>query len=274
MEDQLVPIGRFATATRLSIKALRHYDDIGLLSPARVDPSSGYRYYRLGQANRAEAVRILRGLDMPLDDVAELLDRLDQPDQVHKLLDDHRRRLADELVRHEQMLAFLERLLTNEEHLMPYTIHLEDVPTRRIASRTLHTTQSQLKEQIGPTFGQLVWAVGAAGTAIAGPPMLVFHDVIDDEDPGAVEVALHVIDDAPLGPLADDVGIAELRGGSMAATLHIGPYDQITPAYHALTNWMAEHGHDAAGPPREIYLDDPNEVAPADLRTRIEWPVA
>ena len=50
---------------RLSVKALRHYDEQGLLSPAVVDPSSGYRYYRYSQANRAEAIRILRSLDMP-----------------------------------------------------------------------------------------------------------------------------------------------------------------------------------------------------------------
>ena len=60
MDEQLVPIGRFSEATRLSVKALRHYDDIGLLRPAVTDPQSGYRYYRLGQANRAEAIRQLR----------------------------------------------------------------------------------------------------------------------------------------------------------------------------------------------------------------------
>ncbi|MEX1271244.1 MAG: MerR family DNA-binding transcriptional regulator, partial [Acidimicrobiia bacterium] len=52
--DDLVPIGRFSRMSRLSIKALRLYDEQGLLRPARVDPSSGYRYYRLAQAKRAE----------------------------------------------------------------------------------------------------------------------------------------------------------------------------------------------------------------------------
>ena len=69
MED-LVPIGRFSRMTRLSIKALRLYDGLGLLTPAWVDPSSSYRYYRLGQANRAEAIRVLRQVDMPLEEIA------------------------------------------------------------------------------------------------------------------------------------------------------------------------------------------------------------
>jgi DNA-binding transcriptional MerR regulator len=80
-----VPIGRFSKITRLSVKALPLYDEIGLLPPARVDPSSGYRYYDLGQANRAEAVRILRSVDMPLDEIRAILDT-DDPQLVHKQL--------------------------------------------------------------------------------------------------------------------------------------------------------------------------------------------
>jgi DNA-binding transcriptional MerR regulator len=71
--QNLLPIGRFSKMTRLSVKALRHYDELGLLAPAVVDPFSGYRYYTYSQANRAEAIRILRGLDVPLEDVRELL---------------------------------------------------------------------------------------------------------------------------------------------------------------------------------------------------------
>ena len=63
--------------TRLSIKALRRYDELGLLAPAVVDPSSSYRYYTYSQANPAEAIRILRGLDVPLERIQELLESED-----------------------------------------------------------------------------------------------------------------------------------------------------------------------------------------------------
>ena len=79
----VVPIGRFSKMTRPSVKALRLYDEIGLLPPAHVDPSSGYRYYELGQANRAEAVRILRSVAMPLDEIRAVLET-DDPALVHK----------------------------------------------------------------------------------------------------------------------------------------------------------------------------------------------
>ena len=60
---------------------------------------------------------------------------------------------------------------------------------------------------------------------------------------------------------------------TMATTVHHGPYEQIAAAYHTLTGWISEHGHDIAGPPREIYLNDPQTVAPAEILTRVEFPI-
>jgi DNA-binding transcriptional MerR regulator len=102
----LIPIGRFSRMTRLSIKALRRYDELGLLVPAVVDPSSSYRYYTYSQANRAEAIRILRRLNMPLEQVRELLESADA-EVAAKLLQQHRGRLEDELERDRRRLAFI-----------------------------------------------------------------------------------------------------------------------------------------------------------------------
>jgi DNA-binding transcriptional MerR regulator len=97
--DDLLPIGRFSKATRLSVKALRHYDELGLLRPAFVDPSSGYRYYRPAQANQAEAIRILRSLEMPLEEIAELL-ASGGGELAAKRLHRHRERLEARLAEH------------------------------------------------------------------------------------------------------------------------------------------------------------------------------
>ncbi len=61
----LVPIGRFSKVARLSVKALRRYDEQGLLRPALVDRDTGYRYYALSQALEAERIRLLRSLELP-----------------------------------------------------------------------------------------------------------------------------------------------------------------------------------------------------------------
>src|ERR1044072_5844302 len=69
----MMTIGRFAEATGLIVKALRHYDEIGLLAPAHVDPESGYRYYEAAQVEDAVAVRRLRALELPLEEIRSLL---------------------------------------------------------------------------------------------------------------------------------------------------------------------------------------------------------
>jgi len=265
----LVPIGRFSKMTRLSVKALRLYDEIGLLLPAHVDESSGYRYYHLGQANRAEAVRILRSVDMPLDEIKTILDE-DDPEVAQKQLVMHRERLAERLAAQERMLAYLESLIQRKEGIMPYDIQIAEVEPQLIAAITKHTTFRQIGDDIAAGFGSLVHAMGREGAEASGPPLIVFHSVIDEETAGDVEICIPVT----AGIAGDsDVYSRELEGGTVATTMHRGPYEQIAPAYHTITGWISEHGHEMAGPPREIYLNDPQTVPPEELLTRVEFPI-
>ncbi|MEU2072698.1 MerR family transcriptional regulator [Streptomyces sp. NPDC013489] len=68
----MLTIGDFARASRLSAKALRRYDELGLLPPARVDPFTGYRYYAAEQLERARLIAWLRGIGMPLAEVGRV----------------------------------------------------------------------------------------------------------------------------------------------------------------------------------------------------------
>lgn len=65
----------------------------------------------------------------------------------------------------------------------------------------------------------------------------------------------------------------EVPAQLVASTVHRGPYDELASAYHTLTGRIAEHGHQAAGPPRELYLNDPGEVPPEELLTEVQWPI-
>lgn len=91
--DTFMPIGRFARLTGLSVKALRHYDELGLLRPATVDADTGYRSYSTDQVERAETIRLLRRLELPLDDIATIL-ATDDPTELRSVLLDHQRRTA------------------------------------------------------------------------------------------------------------------------------------------------------------------------------------
>ena len=69
----MLAIGDFSRITHLSIRTLRHYHEVGLLEPAAIDPSSGYRHYTLDQVPIAQVIRRFRDLDMPVDRVREVL---------------------------------------------------------------------------------------------------------------------------------------------------------------------------------------------------------
>lgn len=268
--DQLVPIGHFSKMTRLSIKALRLYGELGLLDPARVDPSSGYRYYRLGQANRAEAIRVLREVDMPLDSIAEVLATTDR-ELAAKHLGQHRDRLAARLADDERKLRFLERLIERGESIMPYDITAKRTD-HTIAATTRRTTDlAGIGETLADGFGAAMHAVSAAGGMPAGPPFVVYHDLIDEQTVGSIEIGIPVAAGLDLN---GDVAVVDLEPTTVASTIHRGPYDEIRQAYHALSAWMAEQGREPAGPPREIYLNDPGEVPPPELLTEVQWPVA
>lgn len=267
--ENLLPIGRFSKMTRLSVKALRHYDEIGLLAPAVVDRSSGYRYYTYGQANRAEAIRVLRSLDMPIEDVREALDA-DDPQVAAKVLDRHRARLEAELGRHERMLDFLGRLIERKEGVM-HEITVKEVPAQHVATIRKHATMATIGQDVSSGFAAVGEAVGRSGAQMVGPPFLIMFDVIDEESDGDIQVAFPVA--APFPGSGEVVG-EEFPATTVASTIHRGPYDELGPAYHTVTGWIQEHGHEIAGPPREIYLTDPNETQdPADFVTEIQFPI-
>jgi DNA-binding transcriptional MerR regulator len=92
-QEDLIPIGRFARLSGLTVHTLRHYDDVGLLTPADVDPDTGYRRYRRSQLATARLIASLRWVDLPVDRVRVLLQSDVDPDTASQILTEHRRRL-------------------------------------------------------------------------------------------------------------------------------------------------------------------------------------
>jgi effector-binding domain-containing protein len=71
----------------------------------------------------------------------------------------------------------------------------------------------------------------------------------------------------------EGIQIRVLEGGDVAFTIHTGPYDQIGPAYRALTEWIPSNGFQFAGLPREFYLNDPKDVGEEEALTEIQFPI-
>lgn len=117
--DALLSIGRFGRLSGLSVGALRHYDELGLLAPARVDPDTGYRLYRRDQADTARLIATLRELDLPLSEIATILGG---PGAEHPaLLARTRDRTQVRLARAQLQLHHLNRIIEHREPIVTTT---------------------------------------------------------------------------------------------------------------------------------------------------------
>lgn len=266
----LVPIGRFSRICRLTIPALRLYDELGLLRPAAVDRDTGYRYYSVTQSADAERIRRLRAVDMPLDEIRSLIGERDR-DVIRALLLAQRRLLEERATATATAIAALDGLIEMEDREMNYEVTLREVTDQPMISVRGHTPLAGISAFLGQAFGEEFGLLARLGVRPAGPPFSIYHDPDFREDDVDVEVGVPVAE-----PVAGQgrVSPGTLPAGMVACTLHAGPYEEIGGAYRALAAWMQERGHESAGAPREVYLVGMGEATvPADLRTEVLWPI-
>ncbi len=259
----MMPIGKFARATRLSIKALRNYDRLGLLTPAWVDPASGYRYYRLDQMRRADVIRMLRIADVPLADIGKVLDGANPND----VLSSHLVTLARQRDEQERELRYVEQLISRKDVAMSHEVAVKMVDNQVVSSHRTVTTYQQVFAAIPQGFATVFQRLEDHNEEPAGIPFTISRRAPDADDAGEVEMCI------PVSPGTKIAPVHEIPGGPVAAVIHKGPYDEMGPAYEALAIWIADHGHEIVGPTREIYVNHPDDVTPAEPLTELQWPI-
>lgn len=135
-----------------------------------------------------------------------------------------------------------------------------------VATATLPV--GEIGSWLARTYGTIAAVVSAGGAGLAGPPFARYRQLADGHF--AIEAGFPV---TTAIEAADGVQPSELPGGPAASTIHVGPYDQMEPAYLALSAWIKEHGGEPAGDPWEIYFSDPaSEPDPATWRTQVVQP--
>jgi DNA-binding transcriptional MerR regulator len=273
--DELLPIGRFARACRLGIKALRHYDELGLLRPVRVD-ASGYRYYARSQARAAIAIALLRSLDVPLVAIRDIL-RAGDPGAVAAALAGERARIERQLARATEALFCVERII-RDGALMPYAVTVRDEPARALVAVEATTTPERHVAVGYELFGRLRAVLGRLGLPVVAPVVCVLPEPPDD-DAMVLQMCSGLAGAAADAEDADErirragARRIQLPAGPFAFVTHRGPYEELGLAQHAVAAWIQERGRAAAGPMREIYRNDPSLVDRADVLTEVGVPL-
>jgi DNA-binding transcriptional MerR regulator len=111
MRDQgLLSIGSFSVLAGLSVPALRHYDEVGVLKPAAVDSRTGYRYYHPDQIHLGRTIRALRAVDLPIESLRDVIEADDQ-EYLRGVLVDHKERLTERAHVLSQQVEALEEFI-------------------------------------------------------------------------------------------------------------------------------------------------------------------
>lgn len=244
-----IKIGHFARIGQVTVQTLRHYDEVGLLRPSKVDALSGYRYYDLGQLPRLHRILALKDLGFSLEQIARLLEDdlpLSDLSSILRLKQEELRHQMDEgLERLEKIEARL-RLLEQEGRPLDYEVIIKRVVPLWVASLRRRIPSYW---EAGPLWGELFQRLQKAGVTANGTWLSLYHTGEPDIDAEAC---------APVPPSITEVkglAIYELPGEeSMASTIHRGSFTGLAGAYTALLKWIDAHGYRIYGPDREIYL--------------------
>ncbi|MDA8366390.1 MAG: MerR family transcriptional regulator [Actinomycetota bacterium] len=240
---RLLSIGEFARRSRLSPKALRLYDELGILTPARVDAESGYRWYSLDQLDPARLVAVMRQVGLSLDLVRQVLEV--EPDEGVALVSRYWEH-ADAEHRHRGELAgYLLDRLQGRNPIM-YDVTTRAMPTRTVLCMKRHVTSQQKVWDLGKEF--LAYFRERPRPLLdgrEGAPFLVYHGEISADSDGPVEFCRPIADDDATA-IASQYPELVLRTepAHEEAVVHLGPSPQDdTPwaiVFESLQAWASQ----------------------------------
>jgi len=256
----LLSIGMFADMTRLSLKALRLYDEIDILKPQHVDPQSGYRYYSIDQLSSARMIRNLRDMDMPLATIRQVLAALDSsPAHAETLVREYvsmRERQVEQI--RAQVQTFIQ-IIQQEINPMTLEVNVRKIPTQQVVSLTRHVKVPRLDETISQSVSTLRALLQKQNASIKDSPFGIFHGAINEQEDGPIEICIFA--DGELKS-EGDVQVKQLQGGDAACVMTIGAqtdFPAILGAYDAAADWIQKNGYQMAEPPREVWHSGPGE---------------
>jgi DNA-binding transcriptional MerR regulator len=267
-DNNLLAIGRFAAATGLSHKALRIYDEMGLLSPSHTDPFTGYRYYEADQVRRGEHIRRMREMEMPLQTIRTVLDAA--PPVAETLLAGYEREFNRRSQQVSQMTRRLIHSLRQEEITMTLQVEQRDLAPQQVVSIESHVLLKDLDPFIQDTLHRLAAFVSDQGGRMTGPPLALYHGPINEQDDGPLEVCLPA---EGAFRVSGNIRVRELPGGPAVAVRVSGEYMQfplILQAYDAAHDWIVRNGYEMAESPREIWLGPIETGGPMEVVWRYQ----
>jgi len=187
--DETLALGQFARLSQLSRKALRLYDELGILVPDYVDPSSSYRYYSPDQLERARFIRLLRGMEMPLADIRRVLAATTAEEAlqlVSECAGEFETRVKSVRRASEKVFAYLRK----EPETIMFDISVKKFPAKKALTIRKHMLVGPFQRFIPEALRQISTYVVESGAVISGDPFCFYYGPLNETDDGPVEIGL------------------------------------------------------------------------------------
>ena len=273
-------IGEFSKLGRVTIDTLRHYDALGLLKPAKVDPFTGYRYYSAKQLMSLNRILALKESGFSLEEIARILQDRPTSDQLRGMLKAQLARAETEIeaaqARHQRVMARL-NYLNLEDNMPAYEVTLKSVEKLTVAAiRETVPHIEQMPQRCSKMFDTIERWIRMNRLPL-GPSMSIYYNegftrenidtecsfIIPDKEPDVIT--------APNAPIeVRQLEAVPLMASTIATDGFYKKPGGLLPAYNALAQWIEGNGYRISGPPRELFYGSAQK---GDLTAEVQFPV-
>jgi DNA-binding transcriptional MerR regulator len=264
----LLSIGEFSRLTHVSVKALRHYDEVGLLRPVNIDDVTGYRQYATAQVPAAHVIRRFRALDMPLEQIRVVLEAPDVAARDRAIVN-HLQHMEETLERTQTTVASLRALLEGKAPAV--AVEYRSVPATRAVAVREKVSWIDAERWLSSALAELRSVLSRSPEARLGPDAALYSSAFFEAHFGEVVAFVPVANDIAG---AVRVELIDIPSADLAVTVHEGKFGDLDQAYGALGTFVAERVLATEGPIREHYLGSAEATDdPMALRTEVCWPI-
>jgi DNA-binding transcriptional MerR regulator len=268
-------IGEFARHGRVSVRMLRHYDGIGLIRPACVDPATGYRFYQASQLAELNRVIALKDLGFTLQQVQAILAEKVSAAELRGMLKLRRAEIHARIEAETTRLARVEaRLLTIEDEARAPAdgVVIKRLAPVRVGELTAEAPgwePEAITPVIQPLYCDLFQRLAGAGVSAAGPALAYYEDAPAGDGAIVVHAAVPVVAVPGADPGFSVVDLAEVD--TAAVIIHHGSMDDVMSTGQALARWIDANGYRSAGYAREVTLE--HSADPDQWVTELQQPI-
>lgn len=247
-------IGEFSRITALSIKSLRLYHEKGILIPAKVDDSSGYRFYDEKNYAMAKSIKILKEYEFSLADIKEILAECEDESEILVHLQNKLQAIRNQISRYKEISRSIELIIQAEKESamksdVTFKIEEKELDTLLIAGYRMKGKY----DEVGEGFKLLGKKLGSF---INGKPLTLFYDGEYKEEEADYEPCFPVRRVKRI----DGISVRELKGGKALTLIHKGSYQTLSDSYKKMFATIHEKGYKTILPTREVYLKGPGMI--------------